>query len=52
MGDTDEREREIRAQAWQEGWDAARQVIDFDGQKVWAHTVFPDEANGNPYLER
>ena len=43
------RAREAKAKAWDEGWEAARQVVDYEGSKVWAHTVFPDEANGNPY---
>jgi hypothetical protein len=43
--------RDAKVEAWDEGWRAAQQVLDFEGRKVWAHTVLPDEANGNPYRE-
>ena len=43
-----EQQREL-ADAWDEGWSAARQVLDLDGVKVWAHTVMPEGYEGNPY---
>lgn len=39
----------IKADAWDGGWRAAREVIDFEGTNVWAHTVTPDGYEGNPY---
>jgi hypothetical protein len=37
------------AQAWDEGYRAAHEVVDLDGVKVWAHTVFPLGCEGNPH---
>ena len=43
--------RDAQAEAWDEGWGAARRVVDLDGRKVWAHTVMPDGFEDNPYRE-
>lgn len=40
---------QARGEAWGEGWLAAQEVVDFEGIKVWAHTVFPEGYAGNPY---
>lgn len=39
----------LRAAAWDQGWKAAQQVVELDGVKCWAHTVFPEGYEGNPY---
>lgn len=36
-------------QVWREGWTAAQQIVELEGEKVWAHTVFPEGYEGNPY---
>lgn len=38
-----------QAEAWSEGWEAAQQIVELEGKKVWAHTVFPEGYEGNPY---
>ena len=40
---------EALAEAWDQGWNAARQVVQLNGVNVWAHTVFPEGYEGNPY---
>lgn len=42
-------DRAVKAEAWGEGWVAAQEVMDFEGQKVWAHQVLPEGYEGNPY---
>ena len=37
------------AEAWDEGWRAAQQIVELEGVKCWAHTVFPEGYEGNPY---
>jgi hypothetical protein len=37
------------AEAWDAGWQAARRVVELDGKKVWAHTVYPEGHEGNPH---
>lgn len=44
-----ERVRAARAEAWDEGWRAAQEVVELEGVKCWAHTVFPLGYEGNPY---
>lgn len=46
---TTEREQQAKAEAWDQGWHAAQEVVELEGQKVWAHTVFPEGYEGNPY---
>lgn len=43
--------RLIRHAAWDEGWQAAREVVELDGLKCWAHTVLPDGYEPNPYRD-
>ena len=38
-----------RADAWDEGWRAAAEVVDLEGEETWAHAVFPEGYEGNPY---
>ena len=40
--------REARAEAWDEGWRAAREVVDIEGARVWAHQVLDGDST-NPY---
>lgn len=40
-----------RREAWAEGWRAAARVVELEGEKTWAHTVFPEGYEGNPYGE-
>lgn len=40
------------ADAWDEGYRAAREVVELDGVKCWAHTVMPEGYEGNPYRIR
>lgn len=44
--------RDAGGDAWDEGWQAAREVLELDGMKVWAHTVTPDGYEGNPYRDK
>lgn len=41
--------RAMCAEAWREGWQAAEVVVDLDGLPCFAHTVFPEGYEGNPY---
>jgi hypothetical protein len=43
--------KKAQAEAWDEGWRAAQEIVELEGKKVWAHTVFPEGYEGNPYRE-
>lgn len=44
-----EHDRVVAANAWDEGWKAAQEIMDLNGEKVWAHTVIEEGYEPNPY---